>query len=189
MNNLKEDFKIKILIKKQSLVSNISCLYFLINDEEIVYIGQSKNLTSRIKQHKNDKKFNSFSFIEFKENLNEEEAFFILLFNPIYNRAIPQNNKYLLLNEKQNGIIGYENVGCQFDVLSNFNILSICKKHKIECFEFKYKKQFFINIEQFKIIYEKFYKEIDNKIFNIPYNCLEEHKIDVYKIPYWGFNI
>lgn len=44
--------------------SGYSFVYFLINDDDIVYIGQSKNLEDRISQHGNSKEFDRFTYFE-----------------------------------------------------------------------------------------------------------------------------
>jgi len=67
-------------------------IYFLINSNEIVYIGQSINVAARIATHENslDKQFTEFSFIECpREFLNELEAAYIMKFNPKYNIVKP----------------------------------------------------------------------------------------------------
>ena len=63
-------------------------VYFLKQDDEIVYVGQSVNLKERIKSHKYDeaKEFNNHSFIECeKDKLNEVENAYILKHNPVFN--------------------------------------------------------------------------------------------------------
>lgn len=68
-------------------------IYFLICDEEIVYVGKSVNVKTRLDQHSinPDKNFNRyFAILCDKEELNSLEAHYILRFRPKYNIAIPK---------------------------------------------------------------------------------------------------
>ncbi len=61
-------------------------IYFLKLDDKIVYVGQSVDVRTRIKQHR-DKKFDSYELFECsKDNLNSLEAHYILIHNPILNQ-------------------------------------------------------------------------------------------------------
>lgn len=62
-------------------------VYFLKQNEKIVYVGQSVNIERRIKDHKNsDKVFDDYTYVECdKELLNSTEESFILQHNPVYN--------------------------------------------------------------------------------------------------------
>lgn len=78
-------------------------VYFLIKDREIIYVGQSVDILSRIDTHRAnpsprsypwcpstlpEKDFDSFAFIEIEEtDLNVVERFYILVFNPRCNVA------------------------------------------------------------------------------------------------------
>ena len=72
-------------------------IYFLLDCDEIVYIGRSKNLRARFLQHSSsDKIFNRHFYVFCREeNADEIEAFFILQFKPKYNKRIPINEKIL----------------------------------------------------------------------------------------------
>lgn len=62
-------------------------VYFLKQDNEIIYVGQSIDIERRIKEHRaTDKVFDDYSVMECKEELLDttEEAF-ILQHNPIFN--------------------------------------------------------------------------------------------------------
>ena len=64
-----------------------SCIYFLIDSGEIVYVGQSTNLALRLNQHKNDKSFNRILYMPIESNrLDEVERFFIEILEPKYNK-------------------------------------------------------------------------------------------------------
>jgi len=71
-------------------------IYLLKQDEEVVYVGQSKNINKRIKSHitKGSKKFNSWSCFECKKSLlDSTEIMYIQALNPIYNLAYKLDNR------------------------------------------------------------------------------------------------
>lgn len=72
-------------------------IYVLLREGEIVYVGQSQNIKSRIGTHLAEKAkiFDSYYVIYCDSfQLNDLEAEFIIKFDPIYNAAIPSNNEY-----------------------------------------------------------------------------------------------
>jgi hypothetical protein len=80
------------LLKKRQILSiakpiDVICgIYFLISDDEIVYIGQSINVISRVASHKKDKEFDSFSYVEVpKDGLSLFEAAYIDAYKPKLN--------------------------------------------------------------------------------------------------------
>lgn len=63
-------------------------LYFLFNEDVLVYIGQSNNLISRIGQHRRDKVFDSVAYVEFPASkLIDAEDMNILEYTPGLNRT------------------------------------------------------------------------------------------------------
>lgn len=63
-----------------------SCVYFLIDGPEVVYIGQTGNLGMRMFTHVKNKAFDQVVYMPcHKEILDEIEAEFIRLFTPKYN--------------------------------------------------------------------------------------------------------
>lgn len=67
-------------------------IYFLVHEQEIVYVGQSINCHIRIGSHLNDelKVFDSYFVVECPESrLDEMEAKYIVKFRPRFNLAIP----------------------------------------------------------------------------------------------------
>lgn len=79
-------------------------IYILFKDSEIVYIGQSKNIDSRLSGHyaEKTKEFNAFTFIPFvgsDDALTDLEAAYIVTYTPVYNRNIPPNNYWIALDE------------------------------------------------------------------------------------------
>jgi len=90
----------QILSKKQPVLQ--CCIYFLIEDCEVVYVGQSINGGfDRIGQHLNysDKNFDNFVIEGCAPwYVDEKEAAYILKFRPILNRRLPQNDRYKSLD-------------------------------------------------------------------------------------------
>lgn len=65
-----------------------SGVYFLCQDEKIVYVGQSVNPSSRIPHHYKDKKFNRVYLLPVPEKrLLETEYRYIRQFEPLYNKT------------------------------------------------------------------------------------------------------
>ena len=61
-------------------------VYFLINDNKVVYVGQSLNVYSRIKEHEKDKKFDRVLYMLADiKNLQEVERKYINALLPKYN--------------------------------------------------------------------------------------------------------
>jgi len=73
-------------------------VYFLIENNEVVYVGQSNDIESRIRNHRyeNTKQFSEVVYFRCKQNtLRYHEKKYIKLFLPKYNIAdkpIPKNN-------------------------------------------------------------------------------------------------
>jgi len=70
------------------LPNNLSGIYRLYNDNDIVYIGKSINIKNRIKEHIKDKIFNKFDFA-ITNNESDKilyEIYYIDKFKPVYNK-------------------------------------------------------------------------------------------------------
>jgi predicted GIY-YIG superfamily endonuclease len=88
--------KEEILKEKKSIHSlKTEGVYFLLQMNDIVYIGSSENVYSRIATHKKDKVFDSFHVIYTSGNLRELEAFCIFKYTPKYNKTIPSNDRII----------------------------------------------------------------------------------------------
>lgn len=86
-NNAFHTSKEHIISCKNDLIDNDYAVYFLIKGGEIVYIGQSNEILTRVNVHRRDKDFDSFSYIIVdKGTVNEIEMMYINYFNPKYNR-------------------------------------------------------------------------------------------------------
>ena len=101
MNLLNKDDIIKMQIPIIDPNCNLSVIYFLLQDNEIVYVGSSNKGLSRIYQHIRDKKFNAYSYIVVPpENRAKLENNYIFRFNPKYN-YIPNYENMISLNVLQ----------------------------------------------------------------------------------------
>lgn len=87
-------------------------LYILYEKDNIVYIGKSENIKSRVNQHKKDKIFDSVQSILFIDNANIDiyEPYLINKYKPKYNKEFVRldyciNLPEIILNKKeeQNG--------------------------------------------------------------------------------------
>ena len=63
-------------------------IYFLINDDEVVYVGQSSRISRRIPEHLTSKKFNRIFLLIVSENIDKLEMNYIHKFKPKYNKQI-----------------------------------------------------------------------------------------------------
>ena len=80
----------KIVMDKRGL-NFAPCVYALIKDDEVVYIGQSYNIMARLTDHINSNKvFDSYAIVEWCENKSSDyvldvEKKYIKELRPIYN--------------------------------------------------------------------------------------------------------
>lgn len=76
-------------------------IYFLINGEEVVYVGQSKNGSTRPFSH-TTKVFEKVAMIKCnQEDLDYLESMYILKYKPKYNRNILNSHSYSLKNMRR----------------------------------------------------------------------------------------
>ena len=76
------------------------CVYFLLYNIEIVYVGQSVNVPARIHQHTLNKDFNRVLYLPVvEENLLKVERFFIEQFQPKYNKENFVVNKRFMFKD------------------------------------------------------------------------------------------
>lgn len=87
--------------------TKICGVYFLIESNQVVYVGKSSNIMSRIRHHSCDeeKQFDSFAYVEFdSREIVSKEAEFIRLFKPTQNKNIknytPDPNKICWTNQR-----------------------------------------------------------------------------------------
>ena len=82
-------------MRKESLT--MTGIYYLIDGDEIVYIGQGANVWGRIGAHvaENKKVFDRFFFVFVPtEDLDDFETEEIIKYNPRYNEKLPSIKKY-----------------------------------------------------------------------------------------------
>lgn len=77
-------------------------VYFLFRDGEVVYVGQSINIASRVYSHikEGKKDFDCYSFFECScKDLDRLEAALICKFDPEYNATIPPGQGFMSLHQ------------------------------------------------------------------------------------------
>ncbi len=81
------DYKVSQLPKIGDITQPKSGVYFLWDKSEIVYIGQSKDIDSRVNKHKESKEFTSYSFIIINDEKDRRviERGLINAYLPYYN--------------------------------------------------------------------------------------------------------
>jgi len=94
-------------------------VYLLINDDKIVYVGQTKSIIPRLHTHKNDKE-KVFTHVELQEfeigtDLTVEEFKSIILHNPEYNRQLPPLNFAVSKNRVEKINLCLEDSGISFE--------------------------------------------------------------------------
>lgn len=72
-------------------------IYFLLDKNEVVYVGKTTQGISRPFNHKSSKKFDQIKIIYFEsDKLDEMEDFFIKKYKPKYNKISNYNQNYSL---------------------------------------------------------------------------------------------
>lgn len=82
------------------------CIYFLISDTEVVYVGQTCFGLERVFVHRKDKIFDKIriKYVNVEE-LNERERYYIQKYSPKYNNSLPETTSIKVLRTilKNNG--------------------------------------------------------------------------------------
>lgn len=73
-------------------------LYALTKGDEIVYIGQTSNIITRLSNHRKNKDFDNYYLRKLNSKNNFLEAYLIFKFAPLYNKSIPSNDRFLAAN-------------------------------------------------------------------------------------------
>jgi hypothetical protein len=89
--------------------ANYNCgssgVYFLLRAGKVVYVGQAKNIPSRIEAHTGNKLFNSFSFFFcHPSECDFFESFYIYKFAPEYNGGELNSKGYLVAPMKKSEV-------------------------------------------------------------------------------------
>jgi hypothetical protein len=81
-NNLK-----RIPYNKISDFFGVAGVYFLMQDDALVYVGETSCVITRIMQHRQDKEFNGFRFLRVEDGAErlKLEAVYIRRYSPKYN--------------------------------------------------------------------------------------------------------
>jgi hypothetical protein len=70
-------------------------VYFLLQGEEVIYVGQSADIPSRVLSHRRTKDFDRYATMPIPRDwLSEVEAEYILHYQPELNRSLPKNRWY-----------------------------------------------------------------------------------------------
>lgn len=74
-----------------------SCVYFLVHNNKVVYVGKTSNGKFRINQHKEEKTFDKIYIIKCKKNeLLETEDYYMMKYKPKYNLLSNNNRKNII---------------------------------------------------------------------------------------------
>lgn len=75
-----------------------SCVYFLLQNNKVVYVGKTSNGKLRINQHKNEEKiFDEIYIIKCKKNeLLEKEDYYMMKYKPKYNLLFNNYRKNII---------------------------------------------------------------------------------------------
>jgi transposase len=77
-------------VSYQRLLSESRYVYFLIDNDEIVYVGMSDTVQSRLHAHTKDKKFTKVTWMKVKAHDQKYiEAYYIMTLKPKYNKFLP----------------------------------------------------------------------------------------------------
>lgn len=77
-------------VSYRQYLSNLCYVYFLLDGDEIVYVGMSDTLQNRFHAHTKDKKFDGVSWIQVnKRDQKYIEAYYIITLKPKYNKFMP----------------------------------------------------------------------------------------------------
>ena len=108
----KYDFdKEHLLAKQQPAFPKVIGIYFLIKGTDIVYVGQSADVYTRVSQHGRDafKLFDKFVVLESKpEYLADLEAHYIYKFRPPLNISLPNTERYKSFLQIKKGSIEFQ---------------------------------------------------------------------------------
>lgn len=84
----------EIIVQAKPGPPSVCGIYFLVSEGEIVYVGQSTNIASRIGNHAAERKqFDSYYYQQCdSKSLDEMESAYIRKFKPRLNKAAPRNS-------------------------------------------------------------------------------------------------
>ena len=154
-----ELLNIDIILNEKKIIKGnncyIPCIYFLISNNEIVYVGQTINFYGRLTAHiKNKNKIFDSYFIEkhSKSKLDDYETEYILKFRPIYNKKLPENSYYKSLP-----------IIMRLYDIDNITVDFIIKESKLQICNFG--TYIYLNEKDFAKAYIKYLKLIRTHLF------------------------
>lgn len=130
-------------IKYFDLSNDTYYIYFLLKDNQVVYIGQTNNIFNRIKGHQKNKEFNNVAYITTtKDKANYLENYYIIKYEPFYNKLSTDprcmSSAYIIkkIREKYNQeqvdfkeIIEFIEKSKYKDILNRKDCINISKKY------------------------------------------------------------
>lgn len=142
-------------------------IYFLLKNDEVVYVGQTKNGLYRIYSHYNNKDFNQIYVIPCEEcELDYLEDLYIKKYMPKYNKLL--NTEYNFSLDRAKALLN-EQFAQNFNKCSKYKLRKMIKALNIQLTEFN--NILYLSKNDFDLICKhiKLYNEgeIDNEIFNI----------------------
>lgn len=121
-------------MENQKIEFKIICgIYFLYDNENLCYIGQSKDVIYRVCTHAKTKTFSHYTYIECLESeLDQIEFQYIQKFSPILNKTLNPKKKEYLVNKPFLFVFNIESRNRRkyyniFDIKKRFPHLSIEK--------------------------------------------------------------
>ena len=92
-------------------------IYFLWDIDIIVYIGQSIDICKRITEHRKNKKFSHYSYIECcKKDLNKLESSYIKTYNPMLNTLLVDKHNISPIENKNLNLIFFASYFIQLNL-------------------------------------------------------------------------
>lgn len=144
-----------ILKNKIQKLKKITGIYFLLEKDEVVYVGQTVNGLSRVYSH-SDKKWDSYCFVPVdKDDLNRIETENIVFYKPKYNKSM--NSEFLSFDMIRNRL---KTLGVEKPKFYKNNIKKIISEKNIKIYNLSKNESIssYINKNDFDLIY----KEVKN---------------------------
>lgn len=132
-------------------------IYFLLKNNVVVYVGQTKKQGIKRPLSHNDKDYDEIKIIYYETNkIDYMEDYFIKKYKPKYNKVISYSQNYSLLRAR--------NTLRKFINNNNITIATVkkyIKKYNIETF--KINEKFYIDIFNFKKLVNKILNDVGGK--------------------------
>ena len=97
------------ILKKAKPINSWGGVYFLIKESDIVYVGQSVNVFSRLQQHMSEKDFDKFTYLPLpKLYFDKVESFYIHMLRPKLNGKLGNNTGRLQAPQSLEEVINFK---------------------------------------------------------------------------------